>query len=656
MQQRSISFLFFVFWLIFVPFQPLVAQKWYEEKAEKHNQNKAYVDVVAIYETLIQNGVTSEQILKRTADAYFFQGDYRSAYPKYKLLFRRYPNNLHEEHYLRYLHSLKSVNRYNEASNLLKQFKAKFPDELAQEDYTLHYLQKIEAKTEDYSIGVTAINSLEMDYAPSYYQNKIVFTSARDTGNFKKNRHQWDDSPFTQLYVAEMDKRTKELSQVKKFTNQLNTQVYHESSTCFTKDAKTVFFTRNAFINNERSTNIEGQQILKIYKASFVDGTWQNIEELPFNSNEFNTAHPTLSPDEDYLYFASDRPGGFGKADIWRVKLLEKDLFGEPENLGKPVNTSGTESFPFMAYNNILYFASNLHLGLGGLDLFAAEKQPDQSFAKITNLGAGINSKFDDFALIIDSSLTGFFSTNRSVGKYKRDNIYRIKQRYLPNFDDLLIKEIRVIDEENGENLAKVKFEIYNSSYQKIKLDSTDVNGNVSLSENKDVAKMYLRFIRENYEVKEIPISKSVFLQKDTLIVPLAKRMKAVALGKDIGKIIEIEKIYFDLDEYVIRPDAAIELAKIVSVLKSYPDVSIEIGSHTDSRASKSYNQKLSQNRAQSTKEWIIKNGISENRITAKGYGESKIVNHCKDDVDCSEKEHQQNRRSEFIITEIKDK
>ncbi len=652
MQKINLSILLFVFTSL-VSFQWVEAQTWYEKKSEQHQKAKKYVDLLSFYERLIQNNVISEQILKRTADAYYFQGKYRSAYPKYKLLFRRYEVD-EPEYYFRYMHSLKSVNRYDEANQLLIDFKNKFPKYLSEKDEIETYLNKIEAKKDDYDIGIVAVNSQEMDYAPSYYLDQIVFTSARDTGNFTKIRHQWNASPFTKLYVAKMDPRTKELRKPKLFAEKLNTNKYHESSTCFSKDGKTMYFTRNSFLDKKLNFSTSGEQKLKIYRATLQDEDWTNIEELAFNGNEFNTAHPALSPEENYLYFASDRPGGFGNSDIWRVKINDDNTFGNPENLGEPVNTSGKETYPFIAYNSILYFSSNMHFGLGGLDVFAAELQKDNSYQKVINLGSGVNSKYDDFSLIIDSTLTGFFASNRNVGKYKQDNIYRIKQRFFPNFDDLLFKKIKVVDEQTMTELKNVQAEVFNSLYEKTDTFKTDENGMLEILQNKDISHVFIRFFKEEYEVKEERISKSIFLKKDTLIVPLRKRMQEISVGKDIGKIIEIEKIYFDLDQSNIRPDAALELEKIVSILKRYPDISIEIGSHTDSRASKSYNKKLSQSRAQATRNWIISKGIESKRISAKGYGESQLVNRCKDNVDCTEEEHQQNRRSEFIVTKMK--
>ncbi|GGE26985.1 OmpA family protein [Psychroflexus planctonicus] len=632
------------------------AQNWYLDKANDDYKNGAYVDVLDIFEGVIRKGYSNESILKKTANAYYFQAEYRMAYSKYRLLFRKY-KNLSPEIYLRYMHCMKSVSRYDEAEELMQKFTANLPDEEQNEIFNLreNYLEAIEAKKDDYDIGITAINSLEADFAPTYFKNKVVFTSARDTGNLVKHRHKWNDSPFTKFYVATMHPRTKELSKVEAFAKKINTSNYHESSTAFTKDGKTMYFTRNNFHQKNKTTDKKGVQLLKVYRAFYVDGKWQNVEDLAFNDDEFNTAHPALSPDEKYLYFVSDRPGGYGKSDLWKVEILNDGNFSEPENLGDKINTSERETFPFIAYNNLLYFASNGHLGLGGLDIFVTQSDSLGKYNKVLNLGSAVNSKFDDFAMIIDSSDTGFFSSSRNIGRYQKDNIFRIKQHSKPDFDDEKKKKIKIIDEETKKSIANTKVRVFDQDYNQINSSEANEVGRIKIKQPEAVTSIYVRFEKEGYEVKEISLKLEDFSNFESIEIELRKRLQEIKKGKDLAVVLQIEEIYFDLDKYVIRQDAAAELAKVLEIMKAYPDISIEIGSHTDNRASKAYNNKLSQNRADATRNWLIEKGISKDRISAKGYGESQLVNKCKDGVDCTEEEHQQNRRSEFIIVEMKD-
>lgn len=632
-----------------------VAQTWYEIKASNDNQNGAYVDVLKVYEVMIQQGFSNQKILQKTADAYFFQGEYRKAYPKYRSLFRRY-KDLAPVYYFRYAHSLKSVSRYDEAKELMQEFSVKFPSHqqfVAFSDKP-NYVEEIQAKSKDYDIGLTAINSLEADFAPSYYKDKVVFTSARDTGNFVKHRHKWNESPFTKLYVAHMDDRTRELSQVNVFSKQLNTSDYHESSTAFTSDGKVMYFTRNNFLNKQKNTNSQGVQLLKIYRAFWKNGEWQEEEELSINSDNYNTAHPALSADEKTLYFVSDRPGGFGMSDLWKVEIFADAQLGNPINLGQHINTPNRETFPFISKKGLLYFASDGHLGLGGLDIFVAKTNANNEFDQIQNIGAAINSRYDDFAMVIDSTGNGFFSSNRRVGRYEKDNIFRLKQYFSPSFETNLIKKIRVTDETTALPITQTTVKVLNAEYEQINKVTTDENGALMLQLPDEQQEVYLRFENEDYEIKEITLQLEEFSNLGTLEVQLRKRLQEIKKGKDLAVILAIEEIYFDLDKYNIREDAAIELAKVLTIMKAYPDITIEIGSHTDSRASKTYNNTLSQNRAEATKNWLVQNGIEAQRISAKGYGESKLVNECADGVECTEEKHQENRRSEFIIIDMK--
>lgn len=652
------TYLFFWFLICcsFFGTRSTIAQTWYQDKASKDDTNGAYVDVLSIYEEMIHQGFVDENILKKTADAYFFQAEYRKAYPTYKLLFRKY-SELEEVYYFRYMHTLKAVNRYDEADELMLTLAEKFAayNLSRQVENLSKYKEKIDVKKKDYEIGITAINSLEADFAPSYYRQQVVFTSARDTGNFVKHRHKWNESPFTKFYIAAMNPRTKELSEVKPFAENLTTSDYHESSTAFTKDGLTMYFTQNVLPPKGASKKDINTSLLKIYRSQLIDGDWQEAEAVSFNLDGYNTAHPALSPDEKYLIFVSDRPGGQGKSDLWKVEIKEDGSFGEVSNLGNSINTSASESFPFVAINEIIYFASNGHLGLGGFDLFAAKNDAVSKEFIVQNLGAAVNSPYDDFALIIDSLGNGFFSTNRNVGRYKKDNIFRLKQFFSPDFENKPKVKFEIVDEETSELIPQTEVKVYNLEYVAIDSLQTNEVGKLLLTQPKNETKILVRFQSPAYEVKEIELTDVDFQNNQLQTISLRKRLQAVQKGKDLGKILQLEDIYFDLDKYFIRKDAAVELTKVLHMMKSYPDISIEIGSHTDSRASYEYNMTLSQNRANATKDWLVSKGISSKRISARGYGESKLVNQCKDGVMCTEEEHQANRRSEFIVVEIKE-
>ncbi|WP_371414547.1 OmpA family protein [Flavobacterium sp. YO12] len=389
--------------------------------------------------------------------------------------------------------------------------------------------------------------------------------------------------------------------------------------------------------------------MLKLYKATLENGKWVNVKELPFNSDDFSTAHPALSPDEKTLYFASNRPGTIGESDIYKVAIYGNDRYGNPENLGNTINTEGKETFPFISAENELYFSSNGHPGLGGLDVFVSKMNPNGSFEKPNNVGMPINGAMDDFAFVINTNTnTGYFSSNREGGK-GYDDIYSFTEtRKLLNTQSI---DGTVLDKETQGFLAGAKVLVLDEQMNVVKELSTDDKGKFSYDKAESGKTYYIRVSKDEYRTEEQKQYISSENGKIEAKIALEKNIKKLTPGTDLAKVFAIERIYFDLDKSDIRPDAALDISKIIAVLNQHPTMKLQITSHTDSRASKSYNLMLSQKRAQATMDFMVKSGIAKNRLTAKGYGESELVNKCADGVACSEEEHQQNRRSQFIIT-----
>jgi outer membrane protein OmpA-like peptidoglycan-associated protein len=439
------------------------------------------------------------------------------------------------------------------------------------------------------------------------------------------------------------------LSVPEKFAKNINSR-FHEATPVFTKDGKTMYFTRNNFNNGKKGKDANRITLLKVYKATLIDNQWKNAEELPFNSDSYSVAHPTLSPDEKTMYFASDMPGTHGQSDLWKVKINEDGSFGTPENLGVSINTEGKESFPIFTNENELYFATDGHPGLGGLDIFMSRMNADGSFKEPINIGAPANSPQDDFAYLIDTKTRkGFLTSNRDGGK-GYDDIYKFLETRKLVCEQVLSGIVTDLD--TGEILPNTKVTLFDDKFNIIKEVISDDKGFYTFEV--ECGKSYfIRAEKDTYETKEQKITIPTLTGKTDLPIQLEKKVKPVVVGDDLAKAFGIKIIYFDLDKWNIRPDAALELEKILDVMKQYPNMKIDVRSHTDSRQTHKYNEKLSDRRAKSTMSWLVKNGIDANRLTGKGYGETQLVNKCADGVKCSEDEHQANRRSEFIITAL---
>lgn len=623
-----------------------------EKKADKQYEKYAYIDAIKTYERVYKRGYKSPEMLQKLANAYYFNGELEKAAKYYDELFTL-TEDLEPEYFFRYAQSLRSIKEYDKADAMMAKFIAKNQNDSRGKLFTNQrdYLAEIKRNSGRYNVENAGINSKYSDYGTSFYGNKIVFSSARDTGNFSKKIHTWTGQNFTNLYSTDVS-TDGTLGGVDKFGKKINTK-FHESTTAFSKDGKTVYFTRNNYIDGKRGKDGNKVTLLKIYKASLVDSVWKDITALPFNNDSYQVANPTLSNDGKTLYFASDMTGSLGLSDIFKVKINDDGTFGVPENLGNTINTEGRETFPFVSLKDELYFSSDGHPGLGGLDIFIAKIPTEGPFKDALNVGEPANTSKDDFAMIINTDTKrGFLSSNRDGGN-GGDDIYKfLETREIEfNCEQLLIGI--VTDALTGAILPNTKLTLFDEQFNKLKETTSDSEGKYDFGIVECEKKYYVRAELTEYTTKEVPVIIGKESGKTELPIALEKAVKQIPVGGDLADVFGINLIYFDLDKWNIRPDAATDLAKILDVLEQYPMMKIDIRSHTDSRASFKYNEKLSDRRAKSTLDWLVKNGIAKERLTSKGYGETQLVNKCADNDKCTEAEHQLNRRSQFIITAL---
>lgn len=610
-------------------------------KADKKYDKYSYIDAIEIYEKVAEKGYKSAELFEKLGNAYYFNGELDKASKWYGELFAL-NQEVDSEYYFRYAQALKAEGNYEKSNQYMELFAQKTNDtraKLFQENKD--YLTDIDAVSGKYTMDKTDINSEFYDYGPTFFGKQIVFTSSRSEGNQYSKIHEWTKQNFTDLFVASIDNEGK-LGSVENFSKTVNTK-YNESSPVFTKDGKTMYFTRNNYNDGKKRKSDDKVIMEKIYKAELINGEWTNVKELPFSNDNYKTAHPTLSPDEKTMYFASDMPGSFGNSDLYKVSIDSNGNFGSPENLGPTINTEGRETFPFVDADNNLFFASDGHPGLGGLDIFEA-KANKNSFEKPVNVGKPLNSPMDDFGYITNKDGLGFFSSNRDGGT---------------GFDDIYTFTVcthtlsgLITDIDTKEILLNAKVILFDDKMNKISETTSSDKGAYSFKVECN-KKYYVRASKEEYETTEKSFGPVTKTGESKLNIELKRNIFPVEVGTDLAKILDVSIIYFDLDKWNIRPDAAEDLEKIIAVMNQYPNMTIDIRSHTDSRQTHKYNELLSDRRAKSTLEFMVKNGIKRNRLTAKGYGETQLVNNCSDDVPCSEAEHQKNRRSEFIVLKM---
>lgn len=620
-------------------------------KADKNYDSYAYINAIEIYEEVAESGHKSKELFEKLGNAYYFNADLINASKWYGELFKL-GEEVAPEYYFRYAQTLKAEKRYDESDKKMQEFNKLTESDIRGNKFikTRNYLDQIAEQSGRFRIENLGVNSPYSDFAPSFYlENNLVFSSARDTGVATRFKHKWNARPFLDLYGAEVAENGS-LSNVDKLSGKLNTK-YHESTTVFTKDGNTMYFTRNNYYKGKYKKDQKGINKLKIFRATREDNRWTNIEELPFNSDLYSVAHPALSVDEKKIYFASDMPGTIGMSDLFVVDINDDGTFGEPKNLGKGINTEARENFPFVSQANELYFSSDGHVGLGGLDIFVMNLEDETQ--EIYNIGEPVNSSMDDFSFIINTKTKkGYFASNRDGGQGDDDIYSFIETKPIQWTCEQEIAGV-VKNEKTNEIIASANVKLFDKNNKELDNTYSDEQGNFRFSKILECNEVYfVRASKKEYNSTEalLPKQEEEGLREVTLL--LEKEEVPFKIGDDLAVALNIPIIYFDFDKSNIRPDAAVELEKVVVVMKKYPTLKIDVRSHTDSRGTDSYNMKLSQRRNESTRAYIVSRGIDVNRLIGAGYGETRHINKCSNGVKCSDEEHQLNRRSEFIVTE----
>ena len=715
------------------------------KRANKLFDNYAYQNALDLYKDLLEHKYNTPKVKLQMAECYRYLNNPRKAILWYGDVMGN-DEIIRPEHKFYYAESLFKIGHYEKAKNWLSKYQEEVPDD----DRTRKMIQAIDnypiffKDSARYLVRSIRINSPESDFSPSYYQDGIVFASARkDPAASLKQKYNRDNSFFLELYYARQ-KPDSTMAPATKFNPEVNTK-FHESTTVFYDNQTKMLFTRNNFYEKKLLKSSTGDINLKLFSAERPQGSdkWENIAPLSFNSDEYSVGHPAIAKDGKRMFFVSDMPGGFGGTDIYTSEWTN-GAWSSPENMGPKVNTKGKEMFPFVYDDETLFFASDGHYGMGALDNYHL----DLTTKEVTNLGAPLNSQWDDFGFIKNEEQnSGWLSSNRPGGK-GNDDIYQFYPLYLKMLalvvdektdqpvagaEVYLLQNEKVIDSVASAKDGNASFKldpkeeytllVRKSDYasgehsvstsdhtygQQLNVDiplrplvlltgkaydlqtkeafpfaeialvnestgeevnvTADENGNFKAKVDKeakytvvgkhdDQTGIVSGFTLSNGSdsvVQELAIGlghKSLELSDEEL-ENLDDKAKTALIGDGvkITGAIKVENIYYDLNKSFIRPDAGYELDKLVMIMKENRGLKIEISSHTDSRGRASYNQNLSQRRAESAVIYMAEKGIDRSRLVAKGYGEARVANKCADGVPCTEEEHQFNRRTEFEV------
>ena len=633
--------------------KPVVNDKLLE-KADSYFDKMWYAEAAELYELILDENPENRsfEIIRKAGDAHYFNTNMERAFHWYDILYNQYKSEMRSDNLFKYAHTLKGTGKYGRAKRLMKLYNKALKEESSKRSYRSRpneaALDNILSTELEYDIKNVGINSEYSDFSPMFYQdNKVVYASAKDSAFFSTRRYKWNDQPYLDLYVAKLNEEEDDVKSAVKFSKKINTK-YHEAAVTFSPDQQTIYFTRNNY-GKKLKRDKKGINNLKIYMSRKTGDSWTEAVELPFNSDEYSTGHPALSPDGTKLYFVSDMPGSIGKTDLFVVDVMGDGQFSEPRNLGPEINTERREMFPFFSGDK-LYFASDGHVGLGGLDIYEVAVT-EEGFSEVINMGKPINSKKDDFSYIVnEETQKGFFASNRRGGKGD-DDIYSFR-RILPEEPNLNAIAGVVTEMISGEVMPSALVMLLDENNMKLKEMETAEDGSFVFEELDSNTRYIIRTVKESYSADEQEIS-TLENERIEMAVNMNKLEERIVVEEGIRKL-KTDMIYFDFDKFNIRSDAAAELDDLVEVMKTYPTMVIKIESHTDSRGKRAYNKYLSDKRAKSTRDYLISKGIDPKRIqSAIGYGEERLLNECNGSVRCSSAKHQLNRRSEFIIVNM---
>ena len=604
------------------------AQSRDTERADKLFARYEYVDAAQEYLSLVDKGKGDGYVYRQLAESYYNVFNTTEAARWYAKAIETSAQE--SEVYFRYAQMLKAQGKYEESNRQMQKFAQMAPSDQRAKTFLQNpnYVPKLLSREKLYDVKTMETSSERSEFGPFLHQNTLYFTSAR---NEARKTYGWNEEPFLDVYsaVRNPDGTFAKAEPVAALNSQ-----YHDGPLSITADGQTVYFTSDSFRENKFVRDREKDLKLgrnNLYRATRSGDSWTNIERLSISSRDYSSANPSVTRDGKMLYFSSDMPGSLGGVDIWRVAVNPDGTLGTPENLGPRVNTEGNESFPYIDNDNqTLYFASSGRPGLGGLDVFKIDLSQS---GEAQNLGKPVNTEKDDFSFTFSQEHSvGFFASNRSGN----DDLFSAT----PVCALELIT--RVSDAKTGAVLAGAKVSVLDDRNNVIATETANAKGEVTYTVECNKAHT-LEASMSGYESGTFPVKAEPKGGKRTIEAALNPIDKIITPTQVV-----LNPIYFEFDKHNITREGAFELDKLIEAMKAKPEMVIMVKAHTDSRGSDAYNMNLSDRRARATVQYVISKGIDKKRISGKGYGESELKVACGEN--CSEEQHAQNRRSEFLI------
>lgn len=622
-------------------------QKLTTRLADKSFEEFAYVEAIGLYEYAYEKDTTDNYVVKQLAESNRNVGNTEEVERWLKKLIDR--KVAIPEDIFNYSQALKSNGKYLIAEQWLKEYSDLRPEDgrVNLQVSLLEYIKFLMRDSTNYEILNTSVNTIGSDLGPAFYRDKLIFSST-SIGTKAGATYKWNELPFLKMYSANIGPYG-DLNSVAPFAPKLKT-AYHDGPASFDQKKDIIYVTRNSLVKGKTSKSRDGVVNLKIFIGKLEEGDWKLTGSFKYNSDEYSVGHPSVNKDGTVLYFASDMPGGYGKSDLYFC-VLANGQWSKPFNLGPKINTEGNELFLHISEDDVLYFASDGHGGLGGLDIYFSV--PEQGiFNSIENMGYPVNSSKDDFGLALDTTgVKGYFSSNRLGGKGD-DDLYFLKIKSIP----VIIRGV-IKDRDTKDVLSDATVSVINEAGNTIASSITRIDGQFEFEVNKG-QQYVINVVKEFYNENEVIIGTAKLRPNDEAFSEIFLEQKMEeddnspapkSMEEENGEalqVVEIDYINYELDKSDIQPDVMATLDKLIALLKEFPDLEIRIESHTDSRGSDDYNMLLSKKRAKAAFDYVVSKGIDSKRLLYQGFGETRLLNNCANGVNCTEEQHEVNRRS----------
>lgn len=652
-------------------------QPTYATLADKRFEHFQFAAAAPAYEKMASRKIVKPQVLYRLAYSYDMMQQYQQALNWYKAYMKRDSADNHV--WLRIGDLYKTLQQYDSAKIAYTKYSTttgdagKVKSKIAGCDSALVWLKNPQAIS---LVNEANINTNVSDWGATFYGSKIVFASEYTRENIlelsevNKDNYGRTGNPYLKLYVADPRWHNKQdtLWQKEKlitdFSQKANAYKLHTGPVVFTKRLDTAYFTVThtgkeiRYEKTETRHEVGTRKLELFYTVKDANGRWE--KPVPFaynNAQKYSVGAAALSNDGSILYFTSDMPGSVGKTDIWFCVKQADGNWSDPKNCGPSINTADEEAFPTLAKDNTLYFSSKGHPGMGGLDIFSATGSLDK-WSTPANLKAPLNSSYDDFYFSVDATM-GYLSSDRPGGAGNDDIYSFVLPEPVKPKPAVIVVVLNVIvkNETNNTVIEKAGVQLTNKGRNADWQKYTDVAGTTAFLLEGN-SKYTVKASREGLISDSLQFETGELLKSDTIYktlvlkaIPVKPKPEPVKEKEyNVGDRFVLEDLYYDFDKSNIRPDAALVLDKLIVILEKYPTMEIELSSHTDSRGNDNYNLILSQKRATSAVQYLIAHGIKASRVKAKGYGETRLLNRCKNGVVCTDAEHQLNRRTEVMV------